>query len=440
MKILNKSLRQYLFVMNAVGTPSRDGVPTVLLKSFWQTNAVLIALTTCLALSMTSIGIFGPVVAKQLTQLGSSLSARSLITMAPFVVHLLLASVAGSFADRYGRRPLILLAFIGSVVVNVGYLFAHSVAIYVGIRFLQGVVSVGMQPAAMGILGDMVPEHKRTHWVGIIMAGTAAGFLIGPTLGGWLFDHWGFIAAYGVAALFNIAALLVVLKMIPETGGASTKDKYVSSDAQPLDVAQKYLPFTLRSPQWRLLVALLLLEFIMAFIMTLIEPQLMTYAYKNLLLKPTQYGLIISAFGLSSLIGQLTIGRISRYLNRKWSITLGFLLKSGFSFSLLFFKHAEFLLLGALLAGFGRALIGPTLSTLYLNMTSKRHHSRVIGIRESISSLGHIAGPLLAICIGPLLHAHGTFLLSGVIGVGGALLAFIIIDKGDKEAPVATSV
>lgn len=443
MKIIGKSLKQQpLLPMDPVWGPPRKyvsipnsgfaSVPTptfvsIPAQSTQQKNTALIALTACLSLTMISAGIFGPVVAKHLTLLGSGLTARSIITLAPSAAHLLFASFAGNAADRYGRRPLILFSFLGAAVVNVAFLFAHTVAIYIGIRFLQGAVSVGVLPAAMGILGDTVSEQERTRWIGIMMAGFATGFLIGPTLGGWLFDHWGFIAAYGFSALFNLGALLLGLKVIPETGKAPKQDKHFAFHDISIRDVYKNIPLAFKSPQSRLLMTLLSLDFIMMFVMAFIEPQLMVYAYKVLLLKPTQYGLMMSAFGLSTLVGQLTIGRISLHVNKKLSVTLGFLLKSCFSFSLLLFRNSEILFLGALFAGFGRALIGPTLGAFYLNITRKQRHSSIIGMKESIAALGGIAGPLLAACSGPLLQSRGTFLVSGVVAIGGALLAFILL-------------
>ena len=155
-----------------------------------QTKRILYLLAACIALMMTGYGIVIPVFAKRIGELGSGVQALGLMTMSFAFAQFLLSPFMGSFADRFGRRPLILIALAGEVIANGAYLYAQSVPLYIAIRFFQGGISAGLLPATLGVVGDRVPEEQHAQWTGVIMASYAAGFIFGPALGGLLFDRW----------------------------------------------------------------------------------------------------------------------------------------------------------------------------------------------------------------------------------------------------------
>src|SRR5215831_20518092 len=99
-----------------------------------KTRRVLFLLSASIALMMTGYGIVLPVFAKRLGELGSGVAALGLISMGFAFAQFLLSPFLGSFADRFGRKPLILLALAGEVIANGAYLYAHSVPLYIAIR------------------------------------------------------------------------------------------------------------------------------------------------------------------------------------------------------------------------------------------------------------------------------------------------------------------
>src|SRR5215472_15222743 len=90
--------------------------PKVVLS--WQTRRILFLLAACIALMMTGYGIVLPVFAKRIGELGSGVQALGLMTMGFAFAQFILSPFMGSFADRYGRRPLILMALAGEVLAN----------------------------------------------------------------------------------------------------------------------------------------------------------------------------------------------------------------------------------------------------------------------------------------------------------------------------------
>ena len=74
---------------------------------------IILLLAACVALMMTGFGIIMPVFARRLGELGSGVEGLGLMTMSFALAQFLAAPVMGSLADRYGRRPFILLGQIG---------------------------------------------------------------------------------------------------------------------------------------------------------------------------------------------------------------------------------------------------------------------------------------------------------------------------------------
>jgi MFS family permease len=125
-----------------------------------ETKRILYLLAACIALTMTGYGIVMPVFAKRIGELGSGVQALGLMTMSFAFAQFLLSPFMGSFADRFGRRPLILIALAGEVIANGAYLYAQSVPLYIAIRFFQGGISAGLLPAALWLLGIEFQKHN----------------------------------------------------------------------------------------------------------------------------------------------------------------------------------------------------------------------------------------------------------------------------------------
>src|SRR5216683_4090510 len=142
--------------------PSREALPA-------QTRRVLLLLSASIALMMTGYGIVLPVFAKRLGELGSGVAALGLMSMGFAFAQLLLSPFMGSFADRFGRKPLILIVLAGEVVANSTFVLAHSPGLYIAVRVFQGAITAGLLPAVMGVVADTVPERQRARWMGIVM-------------------------------------------------------------------------------------------------------------------------------------------------------------------------------------------------------------------------------------------------------------------------------
>ncbi|KAJ5542350.1 hypothetical protein N7535_004770 [Penicillium sp. DV-2018c] len=165
----------------------------------------------------------------------------SVLLMSEAGTSLLLCPVFGYLVDRRRTRRL---PFIGALVVLTGCMvilqLAHSVAGFVAARLLQGIAGALVVVAAFALIGDAVPHDRLGRTIGYLGSAIASGFLLGPFLGGIVYNAGGYDAvfwfAYPILACDMVLRLVLIEKKVAaQWTGESTGD--MDSDletAQPV--------------------------------------------------------------------------------------------------------------------------------------------------------------------------------------------------------------
>jgi MFS transporter, DHA1 family, tetracycline resistance protein len=122
------------------------------------------------------------------------------------IMQFLFAPVIGNLSDRYGRRPILLIALLG---FGIDYIVLALAPTY-GWLFLGRVVA-GLTGAsfttASAYIADISTDENRAKNFGLIGAAFGLGFVLGPALGG-------FLATWGIRAPFYAAAVLCLLNFL----------------------------------------------------------------------------------------------------------------------------------------------------------------------------------------------------------------------------------
>jgi MFS family permease len=367
---------------------------------------VMAALAVCMALQMSSYVMILPLFARRFEAFGDGVAALGTSSMACALAGMLAAPFMGALADRFGRRPLVLFPLAAYTLAFCAYLFAASSWTLILIRVLAGALTAGLVPAVTGIVADLAADDRRAQWIGIVSGGASAGWIVGPLLGGLLYDRWGYVVPFAVAVGLALATFVVAAIMVPETRPA----------AEP--VARPAVRPGLRAslPQSLPLFGLLMaVSFLVMFAWAFIEPQLMFYAYDDLRWTSSQLGLTMSVYGVAMMAGEFAFGRLSDRVGRKPVLIIGLALFSAQFAGLLFFRDFTWIALSFLLAGLGNALFDPALGAYVLDIAPAEHRARILGFKSTAGSLGNMLGPALVVGFATVLKPQGVFLIATLL-------------------------
>lgn len=134
----------------------------------------------------------------------------------------LLGMAAGSliiapWADRFGRRPLILFCL---VLSGSGMLLSALSQTPVQLALLRGFTGLGIG----GILASsnvIASEYANKRWRGLAVSLQSTGYALGATLGGlmsvWLLTHWGWRSVFVFGGVVTLLFVPLVLLWLPES-------------------------------------------------------------------------------------------------------------------------------------------------------------------------------------------------------------------------------
>jgi MFS family permease len=378
--------------------------------------AILAALALCMALQMTGFVMILPLFARRFESFGAGVEALGMSALAYALTSTIAAPFMGMLADRFGRRPIILLALATYVLAFSGYLFTTSTLPFILLRGLAGVFTAGLVPAMISIVGDLASEHRRARWIGIVNGGASVGWIIGPLCGGLLYDRFGYVVPFAASIVLELAALLLAVFLVPETQTA------LRHPGSPRTQWMVEFQAMVSLPGFFLL---MLISFGVMFAWAFIEPQLMFYVYDDLAWTSSRLGLVMSTYGLACMFGEFALASLSDRLGRKPVLVLGLALFSAQFIGLVIFRDATWLVISFILAGLGNALFDPALSAHILDITRSEQTARIMGLKTTAGSLGNMLGPALVVLITPFAGPQIVFLGSAVLVIMLALASLM---------------
>lgn len=149
-------------------------------------------------------------------ELGLSTAAIGVLFSITVAVEFIVLFPAGTWADRYGRRAVVIPGLLG-LALSLGVMgFSTSVWMLVVALIGNGVTGgfAGVPPAAM--VSDIVPEHQKGIAMGTFRFFGDIGFLLGPLVAGYTSKAFGFETAFILAAVPSLVAMVMAIRT-PET-------------------------------------------------------------------------------------------------------------------------------------------------------------------------------------------------------------------------------
>jgi DHA1 family tetracycline resistance protein-like MFS transporter len=350
----------------------------------------------------------------------------------PFIIGLLFASfsvsqliaspVLGELSDRWGRRPVLILSLVGTVVSFGMLAIAGSLAMLFAARIVDG-LSGGNITTARAYIADVTAEEDRARAFGILGAAFGLGFIVGPALGA-LFSHISYTAPIWAAAVITLVAIALAWFWLPETvhrsnvGGVSP---------------WRALAEITRRPRLRLLLSV---DFIYWTAFAVYTTTFALFGARRFGFDVSATGYLLAAFGMLGVIVQgALVGPIVEALGERRTLVMGLLLAAaGWGGSAL--THSVPVFVAMLVPGaIGTGLCNATLSALVSNAASPREQGRVQGAAGALESLGRTFGPIWGNGSLQVLGEGAAYGSAAIVLVGTAALA--VRYRPPERPPVA---
>lgn len=171
----------------------------------WVQLAAVSLAVLLVAIDATVLNLAIPAITEDLQPSGSQM--LWIIDIYSLVLAGLLVT-AGTLADRYGRKRVLLIGCTIFAVASALAAFAASPELLIASRVLMAVGGATIMPSTLALIRSIfLDANQRRVAIGVWSAMAGAGAAVGPILGGFLLEHFW----WGSVFLINIPVLLVLL-------------------------------------------------------------------------------------------------------------------------------------------------------------------------------------------------------------------------------------
>nr|WP_070121369.1 MFS transporter [Bacillus marinisedimentorum] len=333
-----------------------------------------------------------------------------------FVTAFIFSPIWGRFGDKYGRKPILVIAGFGLAASVLLMGFVTSVMQLFILRLFMGVFT-GFISTSQALISTQTPKSTSGKVLGTLQTGSVSGSLFGPLLGGVLADAVGFAATFQMTAITLILAAIFVLFGVKEFRLESKEESKKNYSRKEV------LQYIFADP---VLIMVMVISMFVQIAHFSIQPILALYVSE--LHGPVNLaffsGLAFSIAGLGNLMMTRNWGRLADKIGYEKVMILLLVLSAVFYFPGAFVSNIWQLvglrfMLGLVIGG-----IIPVRTAYIRQVAPVSIQGEVLGYNTSLRFLGNVIGPALGGFIASISGISSVFFVTtGLLAVSAMLLA-----------------
>ncbi|MHC1724813.1 MAG: MFS transporter [Syntrophobacteraceae bacterium] len=324
---------------------------------------------------------------------------------------------SGALSDVIGRKRTMLVGLVVFALMPFTYLFVHDYFLLSVIRFVHGFATAIYGPVSMAVVADMAGS-KKAEMLSWFSSVTIIGNLLGAPIGGFLLysisrsavpSIGDFQMVFLLSGGSGVISLLFALSLLKGEESAGT-------GAGLRESLKRFFSGISEVVSDKRIVVTSSMEGLQNMTMGALEAFLPIYAVTVAGLNEFQAGLLWGAQVFVTILSKPVMGKISDRYGRKPLITVGMILCAGSFASIPMLGSFHFLLVTAVLFGFGEAFVTSSSAALVADFCKEKHFGTAMGTFGTIFDIGHASGPILAgILIAKWGYLHAFWALSAIL-------------------------
>jgi multidrug resistance protein len=207
---------------------------------------------------------------------------------------LLVSIPMGAVSDRIGRKTPILLGLVALAASTLLFAYATELPALFTARLVQGAADAITWVVGFALVADLYPPEERGRVTGIILGGTSLAYMVGPSIGGWLYEIG------GIRMPFLVVTAMAVVTM---AGFVWLRVPSHHTMHDPVPVRR-----LVRNPQ---VATCGVVVFLAAASITMFEPIFVLYIQGKLGIGPAKIGTLFAAAALVNTFLHPIVGRVA---------------------------------------------------------------------------------------------------------------------------------
>ncbi|MEA5598042.1 MFS transporter [Rivularia sp. UHCC 0363] len=306
------------------------------------------------------------------------------VVMGSFAIGLLLfRPFLGQLADKRGRKIVLIIGILSAAIAPIGYNFVQSIPLLMVVRAFHGISIAAFSTGFLALVADIAPVENRGELIGYMSLVNPLGLAIGPALGGYLME------AYGYTPLFILSSTLACLGLlctIPIINPIVQAHEQIILDDSPF--WRKLISPRVRIPA----VILLMIGLILGTLHTFVP----------LFIKSTEVdlnpGLFYTVVAIASFCSRLFCGKASDQFGRGLFVTLSLICYSIALVLLWTANSSEDFLFAATIEGIGGGTIIPMIAAMIADRAYPQERGRIFSLCMVGFDIGiALAGPIFGV-------------------------------------------
>ncbi len=385
-------------------------------------------------LVMAGQGVVGPVLPLFARDFNVSAAVVGLTFTAFGLARLLLNIPAGIWADRRGRRFLLVGGPVVTAIGMIGSGLAPSIWVLLGWRFVAGAGSALYMTGAQIYLIDIAGPEERGRYIATNQGALLVGVSAGPAIGGILADLYGFRAPFLVVGATAVLTAIYGWYRLPETRNpeaVSTATTSTDEDgASPVKVSGRQF---FRSRQF---VAVGLVSTAIFSIRGSRQTLVPLYANEVFGLTSGQIGLVFAGLGIVGLVLIGPAGFLADSAGRKPVIvSAGYFAAVGVA-AAAFAPTAGWFITGLLFSAIGTSISGPAPAAFVADIAPEELRGSAMGTYRTWGDLGIVLSPPLSGLLADVTTIPWAIFANAVF-LAAAVSWFLLVAR-EPDEPIGT--